>query len=117
MNKAFTSAVAATTLLVLPLVASAQSLTNIPILIGFVGDTINRLIPVVIALAVLVFFWGLAMYIFKAGGKGGKGKEIMIAGLLGLFVMVSLWGIIRLMQNTLGVSTAPVTIPQVPQRT
>jgi hypothetical protein len=57
------------------------------------------------------------VYIFKAGGKGGKGKEIMIAGLLGLFVMVSIWGLIRLLQNTLGVSGAvPVTIPQVPQR-
>lgn len=89
--------------------------TNILGLIAFVGDVLNRIIPILIALALIAFFWGLIKYI--KGGKGiDTGKDIMIAGLLGLFIMVSVWGIIRLMQNTLGVSTAPVTIPQVPQR-
>lgn len=118
MKKVLTSALAAASLFALPLVAAAQTPSNLTTLISFVGDTINRLIPVVIALAVLTFFWGLVGYIFKAGGKGGaKSKDIMIAGILGLFVMVSIWGLIRLLQNTLGVSGAvPVTIPQVPQR-
>jgi hypothetical protein len=105
-------------LFTLPMVAFAQTPSNLTTLISFVGDTLNRIIPVLIALAVVVFFWGLVQYIFKQGGKGGEsGKNIMIAGLLGLFIMVSFWGIIRLMQNTLGVSGAtPVDIPQVPQR-
>jgi hypothetical protein len=110
MKKALTAA----TLFALPLIASAQTPSNLTTLISFVGDTLNRIIPLLIAGAVIFFFWGLIQYIRKPG-KGGK--EIMIAGLLALFVMVSFWGIIRLMQNTLGVSGAvPVTIPQVPQR-
>lgn len=109
-------ALAAATLFALPLVAAAQTPSNLTTLIAFVGDTLNRLIPLLIAAAVVVFFWGLVKYIL--GGKGIKtGKNIMIAGLLGLFVMVSFWGIIRLMQNTLGVDgSVPVIIPQVPQR-
>ncbi|MES2202873.1 MAG: hypothetical protein V4474_00915 [Patescibacteria group bacterium] len=91
-------------------------LSNIPQLIAFVGDTLNRLIPVVIALTVIIFFWGLFKYVKGAGKDAASGRHIMIAGLLALFVMVSVWGIIRLMQNTLGVSVAPVAIPQVPQR-
>ena len=91
-------------------------LSNIPQLISFFGDTLNRLIPVVIALTVIIFFWGLFQYVKGAGKSHKQGKNIMIAGLLSLFVMVSVWGIIRLMQNTLGVSVAPVAIPQVPQR-
>ncbi len=114
MKKALSAASLA--LLTLPLVASAQTPSNLTTLISFVGDTLNRIIPVLIALAVVVFFYGLVRYIL--GGKGIKaGKTTMIAGLLSLFIMVSFWGIIRLMQNTLGVNGAvPVTIPQVPQR-
>jgi len=104
----------AVTLFMFPLVAAAQTPSNLTTLISFVGDIFNRIIPVLIALAVIYFFWGLIQYIRKPG-KGGK--EIMIAGLAALFIMVSFWGVIRLMQNTLGVTGAvPVTIPQVPQR-
>jgi len=113
MKKALTAA----TLFALPLIASAQTPSNLTTLIAFVGDTLNRIIPLLIALAVLFFFWGLIQYI-RAQGKGHEeGRRTMIAGLLALFIMVSFWGVIRLMQNTLGVSGAvPVTIPQVPQR-
>ena len=87
--------------------------SNLTSLISFAGDILNRLIPVLITLALVVFFWGLIQYIrtHKAG------KDIMIAGLVGLFIMVSVWGIIRIAQNTLGVgSGGPPSIPQVPQR-
>ena len=83
--------------------------------ISYIGDVLNRVIPVLIALALVVFFWGLVQYIRTHKG----GKDIMIAGLVGLFIMVSVWGIIRLAQNTIfgGRSTAtPDVIPQVPQR-
>jgi len=86
---------------------------NLTQLISFAGDVLNRLIPVLIAVALVVFFWGLIQYIRTHKG----GKDIMIAGLVGLFIMVSVWGIIRIAQNTLGVgSGGPPSIPQVPQR-
>ena len=87
--------------------------SNLTSLISFAGDILNRVIPVLIAFALVVFFWGLIQYIRTHKG----GKDIMIAGLVGLFIMVSVWGIIRIAQNTLGVGNAsPVSIPQVPQR-
>lgn len=108
-------ALAAASLYALPFVAFAQTPNNLTGIIGFAGDLLNRLIPVLIALALVIFFIGLIQYIWKRKG----GKDIMIAGLVGLFIMVSVWGIIRLAQNTLfgGRSTAtPDVIPQVPQR-
>ena len=40
----------------------------------------------------------------------------MIAGLVSLFVMVSVWGIVNLAQNALGIQgNAPVVVPQVQQ--
>ena len=86
---------------------------NLTQLISFAGDILNRVIPVLIALALVVFFWGLIQYI----RTHKNGKDIMIAGLVGLFIMVSVWGIIRIAQNTLGVGGGgSPTVPQVPQR-
>lgn len=97
----------------LPLVAFAQQPTDVTSLIRLVGYWLNLLVPVLMAAALVVFFWGLVQYIFKKKGA----KDIMTAGLLGLFVMASVWGIIRLAQNTLGVNNnATVNPPYVPLR-
>jgi Na+-driven multidrug efflux pump len=98
-----------------PLLAFAQTAQNLRGLIGLAGDLLNMLIPVLIALALVIFFWGLVMYIWGSSKGHGQGKNIMIAGLLALFIMVSVWGIIRLFQNTLGVQGgAPIPPPYVP---
>ena len=78
---------------------------NLQGLIAFAGNILNSLIPLMIALALVVFFWGLVQYIINPGEGHDKGKSVMIAGLVALFVMVSVWGIIRLAQNTLGVTS------------
>ncbi len=71
-----------------------------------VGRIINRLIPITVSLALLFFFYGLARYIFNANDteKKEEGKNIMIWGVLALFVMMSVWGIVSTLQNFLGVS-------------
>lgn len=97
--------------------AFAQALQPLRNLVVAVGSLLNLLIPVLIAAALVVFFWGLVMYIRKpeGGEHGSSGRPIMIAGLVSLFIMVSVWGIINLAQNALGVQgNAPVQVPQVP---
>lgn len=105
---------------VFPLLASAQ-LSGTRRLIDAVGDLIRILIVVVSALALLAFLWGLAKFIFKLGGEGEKavaeGKNLMKWGLIALFVMVSVWGIIYFIQGELGLTRSntpgglPGTIP------
>jgi fumarate reductase subunit D len=74
-------------------------------LIPLIQNIISALTPIVIALALLYFFWGLAKYILAAGSEEAKesGKNIMIWGIIALFVMVSVWGIIRILGDTLGI--------------
>lgn len=74
-------------------------------LVELTGTIVNLLVPIVSTLVVLFFFWGLAQYVLAAGDeeKAKEGKSIMIWGAVALFVMVSIWGIIGFMQNTLGV--------------
>lgn len=114
------TAFASLALFALPLFAFAQALQPLRNLVVAVGSILNLLVPVLIAAALVVFFWGLVMYIRHpeggGEGKGGGGRPIMIAGLVSLFIMVSVWGIINLAQNALGVQgNAPVVVPQVPQ--
>mgnify|MGYP001557951931 CR=1 FL=1 len=91
----------------LPLVASAQSINLSPLerLLGAVAAIIGALVPILVTLALVVFFWGLVKYLWGASGKAGhqKGKDLMNWGLVTLFVMVSVWGIIDLMQRALNI--------------
>ena len=84
-------------------------------LISLAGQIVQSLIPLLIAVALVVFFWGLVRYVISGGEDHAQGRNVMIAGLISLFVMVSVWGIIRLAQNTLlngvnGGSIAPPTV-------
>ncbi len=106
------TAIAATLLWAVPSFAFAQS--NIQNLVNQAGSLLNALIPIMIALALVIFFWGLIQYIRSSGEGHGTGRNIMIAGIVALFIMVSIWGIIRLLQNTLGVNgTGNLPVPQV----
>jgi hypothetical protein len=103
--------------LALPAIASAQVTGSyITSLIALVGNILNMLIPILIALALVTFFWGLVRYVWSGGEDHANGRNIMIAGLVALFVMVSVWGIIRLAQNTLGISSGNqgISAPTVP---
>jgi len=63
---------------------------------------ISSTIPVIISLTLLYFFWGLAQFILKAGGGKERedAKNTMFWGIIALFVMVSVWGIVNLLQNS-----------------
>ncbi|MEK7194351.1 MAG: hypothetical protein AAB660_01515 [Patescibacteria group bacterium] len=92
-------------LLLFPLVTFAQ-LTKTGELIIAVGSLTRQAIVVVAGLALLVFMWGLVKFIFKIGGDEKaieEGKNLMKWGLVALFVMVAVWGIIGFFQKELGI--------------
>ena len=73
---------------------------------------INPIIILAFAVALLVFFWGLVQFIMSetADAKRKDGSKKIIYGLLGMFVMISAYGIIRLILDTFGI-LAPGYIP------
>ena len=88
-----------------PALALAQDSTVGGIVTLF-GDIINAITPIVVALALLYFFWGLAKYILGSAdeAKKAEGRNIMIWGIIALFVMVSVWGIVGLLGDTFGIT-------------
>ena len=68
-------------------------------------NLIFKVVPVLVSLALLVFVWGLAKFIFRLGGDEKavtEGKNLMAWGLIALFVMVSIWGILRFAYGEFG---------------
>ena len=84
-----------------PAVVSAQTVQ------GFLVELsglISYLPPIAYGLAILFFFWGIAKYIFKAGSEEAKeeGKRIMLWGVIAIFVISSIWGIIIFLRGVFG---------------
>ena len=95
-------------LLILPTFAFAQTPlgTNVRDLNGFfrlVSSILNTLIGLAITLGILAFIWGLVRYIYAGGEDKAAGLQTMLWGTIAIFFMVSIWGIVRIFQNTLGV--------------
>jgi uncharacterized membrane protein YidH (DUF202 family) len=63
---------------------------------------VNSVIILLIGLAMLYFIWGIVEFIGKSGDEEGRkeGKSKMIWGIIALFVIVSMWGLVGLLTNT-----------------
>lgn len=104
MKKALTIA-SLVTVFALPLVSFA-AINNISDVGSFIINTINNiLVPVIFAIAFIVFLWG-AFDTFILGASSEdvkeKGKNLMLWGLIGFFVMVSVWGLVNILTGTFG---------------
>lgn len=90
-------------ILFLPFAANAASfkdLTND--IVTFVNASI---VPLFYTLAFLLFIIGMVRFFFLGGEEGReKGRQFMLWGIIGFVVMFSVWGIVRLLLATLGVS-------------
>lgn len=96
-----------------PLAALAQGdFTGVSDFTGNFVDFINgTLIPLIFALAFLVFLWGVAQYfIFGAGDEGKRetGRTFMLYGIIGFVVMVSVWGIVNIFSSGLGLEESSI---------
>lgn len=73
-------------------------------LVNFFIGVINQLIPLLIALTFLFIIWKLVdTWIIHADDetKRSDGKMIAFVGVVVMFVMVSIWGILSFLQTSL----------------
>ena len=75
-------------------------------LVHFFLAYINILIPIAIAAAVVLYMYNTASGIFKlrSGSVDPDWQKGMIWGIVAIFLMVSLWGILTILANTFGVA-------------
>lgn len=96
--------------LALPLLASAQIAANAQSgifgLLTLAARVLNTLVGLFVLAAIVVFFWGLIKYLRDVGEQKSEGLHTMIWGIVAIFVMVSIWGLIRIVQQTFGLDSA-----------
>lgn len=91
-------------------------LSLIEILIIRVGNIIGLLVPIVFAVALLIFFIGLVRFIAYSDSEveRKRGQRVMVWGVAVLFVMSSIWGIIAFIGQNLLIDQGGTTrSPQV----
>lgn len=92
-------------MLMLPLVAGAQgdisgALERIQVIIT------DYIIPLVFAIALLIFLWGVVMYVIAGDDEEKKksGRMYIIYGIIGLAVMASVWGLVGMLTGEFGLT-------------
>ncbi|MEI7810277.1 MAG: hypothetical protein WCI41_01830 [bacterium] len=83
-----------------------------------IGEILNTLIPILIVLGVVYFVWGVIQYVIFASDEEAKkaGRNKMIMGIIGLVVIVGMWGLVKIVTSTFGLNNvAPIdSTPCVP---
>lgn len=99
----------------LPQAASAQDIGSI---FDGIISVLIAIVPVLLGLAVLVFFWGIVKFINHAEDVKGneEGKQIIFWGLITIFVMITFWAILGWLQTELSLNNGGNlgTLPQQP---
>jgi len=69
-----------------------------------VGQILNLAIPIVITLGILYFIWGIISFVIANDEEAKKrGRDRIIYGVIGLAVIVAVWGLVYLLLDTFGI--------------
>jgi hypothetical protein len=89
---------------------------NLTGVLKFINNILNTATGLIVALAVVYVLWGIFEYV-KAGDddKRTEGRNKMVYGIIGIAVMVSLWGLVKVITNTFGLdNSATLNAPPIP---
>jgi len=85
---------------------------SIGFLICRIHQILSAIIPILILVGVVYFVWGVVQYmIADAEEAKKKGKEHIIYGIIGLAVIVGLWGLVNVVVTTFGLGEQSLNVP------
>lgn len=95
------------TLSLIPLLAAAAPAVALAAprtwseLVGALVTIMNSGVAILVSLAIVFYFYGVTSNILKFENDPERRKAYFFWGLIALVVMVSVWGILRILENTL----------------
>lgn len=102
--------------LLTPVAAFAATDLISPIFLN-VKEALDVVVPIAITLALIYFIWQVIQYVIAADeeSKTDKRKK-MLYGVVGLFVIIAIWGLVNFIGTYLGVSPTanPIVVPFIP---
>jgi mannose/fructose/N-acetylgalactosamine-specific phosphotransferase system component IID len=79
-------------------------------LITKIQGILNGIVPLLVTLGVVFLIWGIVQYVIGDGEEAKKkGKDRIIYGIIGLAVIIGLWGLVNIVTNTFGIGGAAPT--------
>ena len=87
-------------------------------LVRLFSNVLDWAVPTLIACAVVYFLYGVLQYVIMGDDeeKKEKAKSTILYGIVGIFVMVSVYGLVKLVQDTFGINNANgLTAPKLNQ--
>lgn len=89
--------------------------TNALTILNQIQGLFNFIIPMLITLAVIYFIYGVVRYVITADSdKKSEARDIIIRGVIGLFIIISVWGVVFMIQRTLLVGTGQIDRSNIP---
>ena len=75
-------------------------------ILGVISNLMRILIPLLITAALIYFIYGVIKYVIsKNADDTQEAKSIIFRGLIGLFVILSIWGLVGVIQSTFGIGS------------
>ena len=83
----------------MPLTAAAATFATI---FADLGAVIGFAIPMLMVLATVLFLWGVIAFLANPDNEDARteGRNFMILGIICLFVMIALWGLVDGLYNS-----------------
>lgn len=79
----------------------ATSTGTITGIICKITQILNAVVPLLIALGIVYFVWGVVSYVIASDEEAKKsGRDRIIYGIIGLAVIVSVWGLVNILVKT-----------------
>jgi len=95
----------------------AAGTDNISKVLSLVSYWLVIVATIVIAIGLITFLWGVVQYITAGADeeKRAAARNMMLYGIIGLFVMVSVWGLVYFLADIVGVDPGSgVELPGIP---
>lgn len=93
-----------------------QAVTNLGDLLVKIVCFLKAIIPVIIILGIVFFIWAVIQYLLNESNekKRQEARAYILWAIIGLFVIVSIWGLVGILVNTFGFQNGnTILIPQV----
>ena len=84
-------------------------------LVALISGALNTIVPFLISIAVLVIIWEVFKYIHHVGDeeKRTEARMYIVWSVIGVFAMISVWGFINILVNTLPLKKTPIHVQSV----
>lgn len=89
---------------------------NVSLLVAFLQDALTIATGLILAAAVVFFLWGVFQFVRSAGDEEARktGKNHIIYGVIGIAVMVSLWGLVAFLTGSANLDLDAGVVPALP---